>query len=150
MPTRRRAVLQISASASRARSPRSSPSSPLPTSRWSAVPWPDRRRTARWGRRSTSAIPTATCSNCSRSTAPPDGLAGLMDFTESDEHAMLRAAAGDVAASFGHEWFRDRARAGGRAEELWQALAAPGFLSVHLPERYGGGGGGMSELVVVS
>ena len=73
-----------------------------------------------------------------------------MDFTESDEHAMLRAAAGDVAASFGHEWFRERARAGGRAEELWQALAAPGFLSVHLPEQYGGGGGGMSELVVVS
>jgi alkylation response protein AidB-like acyl-CoA dehydrogenase len=73
-----------------------------------------------------------------------------MDFTESDEHAMLRAAATDVVASFGHEWFRERARAGGRAEELWQALAAPGFLSVHLPEQYGGGGGGMSELVVVS
>jgi alkylation response protein AidB-like acyl-CoA dehydrogenase len=73
-----------------------------------------------------------------------------VDFTESDEHAMLRAAAGDVAASFGHEWFRERARAGGRADELWQALAAPGFLSVHLPEQYGGGGGGMSELVVVS
>jgi alkylation response protein AidB-like acyl-CoA dehydrogenase len=73
-----------------------------------------------------------------------------MDFTESEEHAMLRAAVGDVAASFGHEWFRERARAGGRAEELWQAMAAPGFLSVHLPERYGGGGGGMSELVVVS
>ena len=28
-----------------------------------------RRRTARWARRSTSAIPTATCSSCSRSTA---------------------------------------------------------------------------------
>jgi alkylation response protein AidB-like acyl-CoA dehydrogenase len=73
-----------------------------------------------------------------------------VDFTESDEHAMLRAAAGDVAAGFGHEWFRERARAGERAEELWQALAAPGFLSVHLPEQYGGGGGGISELVVVS
>jgi alkylation response protein AidB-like acyl-CoA dehydrogenase len=73
-----------------------------------------------------------------------------MDFAEPDEHAMLRAAVGDVAASFGHEWFRARARAGERAEELWQAMAAPGFLSVHLPERYGGGGGGMSELVVVS
>src|SRR3954464_3763277 len=73
-----------------------------------------------------------------------------MDFTESDEHAMLRAAAGDVAARFGHDWFRQQARAGGRADELWQAMAAPGFLSVHLPEECGGGGGGMSELVVVS
>ncbi len=73
-----------------------------------------------------------------------------MDFTESDEHAMLRAAAGDVAAGFGHDWFREQARAGGRADELWQAMAAPGFLSVHLPEEFGGGGGGLSELVVVS
>src|SRR3954451_10685689 len=73
-----------------------------------------------------------------------------MDFTESDEHAMLRAAAGDVAARFGHDWFRDRARAGERADELWRAMAAPGFLSVHLPVEYGGGGGGLSELVVVS
>jgi alkylation response protein AidB-like acyl-CoA dehydrogenase len=73
-----------------------------------------------------------------------------MDFSVPDEHAMLRAAVGEIAAGFGHEWFRERARAGGRAEELWQALAAPGFLSVHLPEQYGGGGGGLSELVVVS
>jgi alkylation response protein AidB-like acyl-CoA dehydrogenase len=73
-----------------------------------------------------------------------------VDFSETAEHAMLRAAVGDVAATFGHDWFRERARVGGRAEELWQALAAPGFLSVHLPERYGGGGAGMSELVVVS
>jgi alkylation response protein AidB-like acyl-CoA dehydrogenase len=73
-----------------------------------------------------------------------------VDFAETDEHSMLRAAVSDVAASFGHEWFRDRARSGGRAEELWQALAGPGFLSVHLPEHYGGGGGGMNELVVVS
>jgi alkylation response protein AidB-like acyl-CoA dehydrogenase len=73
-----------------------------------------------------------------------------VDFTESDEHAMLRAAAGDVAAGFGHDWFREQARAGGRAEELWQAMAAPGFVAVHLPEKFGGGGGGLSELVVVS
>jgi alkylation response protein AidB-like acyl-CoA dehydrogenase len=73
-----------------------------------------------------------------------------VEFREPDEHAMLRDAVSDVAASFGHEWFRERARTGGRAEELWQALAAPGFLSVHLPEQHGGGGGGMSELVVVS
>jgi alkylation response protein AidB-like acyl-CoA dehydrogenase len=73
-----------------------------------------------------------------------------VDFAESPEHAMLRAAAGDVAAGFGHEWFRARASSGERADELWQALAAPGFLSVHLPAEHGGGGGGMSELVVVS
>jgi alkylation response protein AidB-like acyl-CoA dehydrogenase len=63
---------------------------------------------------------------------------------------MLRTAVAEIAGGFGHEWFRERARTGGRAEELWQALAAPGFLSVHVPEQYGGGGAGLSELVVVS
>jgi alkylation response protein AidB-like acyl-CoA dehydrogenase len=73
-----------------------------------------------------------------------------VDFAESAEIGMLRAAAAAVAAGYGHEWFRERARTGGRAGELWQAMAAPGFLAVHLPEEYGGGGAGMSELVVVS
>jgi alkylation response protein AidB-like acyl-CoA dehydrogenase len=73
-----------------------------------------------------------------------------MDFAEPDEHAMLRAAVADIAATFGHEYFHERAVTGGKTEELWQAVAEPGFLSVHLPEQYDGGGGGMSELVVVS
>ena len=73
-----------------------------------------------------------------------------MEFTESDEHVMLRASVRQIAASFGHAYFHERAVTGGKTEELWQAVAGPGFLSVHLPEEHGGGGGGMSELVVVS
>jgi alkylation response protein AidB-like acyl-CoA dehydrogenase len=73
-----------------------------------------------------------------------------MEFTESDEHVMLRVSVRQIAASFGHEYFHERAVTGGKTEELWQAVAGPGFLSVHLPEEHGGGGGGMSELVVVS
>jgi alkylation response protein AidB-like acyl-CoA dehydrogenase len=73
-----------------------------------------------------------------------------VDFAEPEEHTMLRAAASDVAAGFGHDWFREQARTGGRAGALWDAMAAPGFLAVHLPEEHGGGGGGLSELVVVS
>jgi alkylation response protein AidB-like acyl-CoA dehydrogenase len=73
-----------------------------------------------------------------------------MDFGEPDEHALLRAAVADIGASFGHEYFRARAVAGEKTDELWQAVADPGFLSVHLPEQYGGGGAGLSELVVVS
>jgi alkylation response protein AidB-like acyl-CoA dehydrogenase len=72
-----------------------------------------------------------------------------MEFAESPEHEMLRAAVRDVAAGFGHRYYAEKSRSGGRADELWQAVADLGFLSVHLPEEYGGGGGGMSELAIV-
>ena len=62
---------------------------------------------------------------------------------------MLREAVARSPGRFGHEYFQERARTGGQADELWQAVADLGFLSVHLPEEYGGGGGGMSELAIV-
>ena len=73
-----------------------------------------------------------------------------MDFAETAEHEMLRAAVRDVAAEFGHEYFAEKSRNGEKADELWKAVGELGFLGVHLPEEYGGGGGGMSELAIVS
>jgi alkylation response protein AidB-like acyl-CoA dehydrogenase len=73
-----------------------------------------------------------------------------MDFSESSEHAMLREAVRDVAAGFGHEYYASKAREGGKPDELWDALGKLGFMGVHLPEEFGGGGGGMSELAIVS
>ncbi len=73
-----------------------------------------------------------------------------MDFSESSEHSMLRDAVGGIASKFGHDYFAEKARTGGRATELWDAVGGAGFLGVHLPERYGGGGGGLSELAIVS
>jgi alkylation response protein AidB-like acyl-CoA dehydrogenase len=72
-----------------------------------------------------------------------------MDFSESSEHEMLRAAVRDIAAHFGHEYFAAQATAGAKADALWDAMGAQGFLGVHLPEAYGGGGGGISELAIV-
>jgi len=72
-----------------------------------------------------------------------------MDFAEPSEHEMLRAAVRDVGSQFGHEYFAEKTRTGGRTDELWAAIGELGFLGVHLPEEYGGGGGGMSELVIV-
>lgn len=72
-----------------------------------------------------------------------------MDFTESDEHALLRRAVADVAGGFGHEYFAEQVRAGEKVDALWNALAEHGFLGVHLPERYGGGGAGIVELAIV-
>jgi alkylation response protein AidB-like acyl-CoA dehydrogenase len=73
-----------------------------------------------------------------------------MEFGTSPEQEMLRDAVAKIGAGFGHAYFQAQTRNGGRTDELWQAVAEPGFLSVHLPEAYGGGGGGMSELAIVT
>ncbi len=73
-----------------------------------------------------------------------------MDFSESSEHSMLRDAVGTIAATFGHDYFAEHARAGTKATELWDTVGRAGFLGVHLPEQYGGGGGGLSDLAIVS
>jgi alkylation response protein AidB-like acyl-CoA dehydrogenase len=72
-----------------------------------------------------------------------------MDFRETDEQRMLREAVRGIASKYGHEYFTERARAGGRADELWNELAAGGFLGVNVPEEYGGGGMGIAELAIV-
>ena len=72
-----------------------------------------------------------------------------MDFSEPEEHVLLREAVAKVARGFGHDYYREKAATDGRTDELWDALGELGFLGVHLPEAYGGGGGGISELAVV-
>jgi alkylation response protein AidB-like acyl-CoA dehydrogenase len=72
-----------------------------------------------------------------------------MDFTESEEHTLLRDAVAKVARGFGHEYFQQKADTGGKTDELWDALGQLGFLGVSIPEAYGGGGGGISELAIV-
>ncbi len=72
-----------------------------------------------------------------------------MDFSQSDEHRLLRQAVSDVVGDFGHTYFAERARTGRKVDELWHALAEHGFLGVHLPEAYGGGGAGIVELSIV-
>ncbi len=73
-----------------------------------------------------------------------------MEFAESPEHELLRTTVRDLAASFGHASYADAVRAGVPQDALWQAVADQGFLGVHLPEEHGGGGGGITELTIVS
>ena len=73
-----------------------------------------------------------------------------MDFAESSEHELLRSAVRDIGASFGHNYFVEKARTGQKTDELWQTIADNGFLGVHLPEEHGGGGAGISELAIVT
>lgn len=68
---------------------------------------------------------------------------------EDEQQQLLRKSVSDIVAKFGHAYFRERSLAGERATELWATLAAAGFMSVNLPEEYGGGGQGITELAIV-
>jgi alkylation response protein AidB-like acyl-CoA dehydrogenase len=72
-----------------------------------------------------------------------------MDFRESDELAMLRAAVSKITAEYGPRYYQERAAEGGKTTELWEALGDAGYVGVNLPIEQGGGGMGISELAAV-
>ena len=65
------------------------------------------------------------------------------------ELSELRAAVRQVATRYGHKYFVDCATTHKEPTELYEELGRAGFLGVHLPEEFGGGGGGLAELTAV-
>ena len=74
---------------------------------------------------------------------------GQLNFLETPEQALLRDAVAGIASGFGSGYYRAKVRAGEKTTELWDALAADGYLGINLPEEYGGGGQGVYELAIV-
>src|SRR5579872_5881287 len=72
-----------------------------------------------------------------------------MDFSPTAEQEMLRASVAKLAAGFGHEYFQEMTRAGGKQDALWAELGRAGYLGVNIPEEHGGGGMGIAELAIV-
>src|SRR6201982_2757292 len=68
---------------------------------------------------------------------------------DSVEHKAIRETVAGIAARYGVQYYTERARSGGGIEELWKDLGAAGLLGLHLPEEYGGGGGGMADAAAV-
>ncbi|WP_235682651.1 acyl-CoA dehydrogenase family protein [Mycolicibacterium poriferae] len=56
---------------------------------------------------------------------------------------------GSVTAKYGARYYAERATAGEPTTELWKDLANHGFIGINLPEEFGGGGAGMTELALV-
>jgi alkylation response protein AidB-like acyl-CoA dehydrogenase len=67
----------------------------------------------------------------------------------ADHHRDLRASVARLVGKFGRKYYQEVVASGRQPEELWAALGEAGFLGVLIPEAYGGGGGGLSELNIV-
>jgi alkylation response protein AidB-like acyl-CoA dehydrogenase len=72
-----------------------------------------------------------------------------VEFAESTEHRALRAAVAEIASKFGPRYYAERSAERRPCTELWAALGEAGFIGVNIPEQYGGGGGGLTELALV-
>ncbi|WP_105972923.1 acyl-CoA dehydrogenase family protein [Streptomyces geranii] len=68
---------------------------------------------------------------------------------ESDEHKALRTAVAALGNRYGREYVTRVVAAGGHTDELWSEAAKLGYLGANLPEAYGGGGGGITELSII-
>ncbi|WP_079063969.1 acyl-CoA dehydrogenase family protein [Streptomyces sp. NRRL F-4489] len=68
---------------------------------------------------------------------------------ESEEHRDLRAAVAALGKRYGREYFSAVVADGEHTDALWQEAAKAGYLGVNLPEEYGGGGAGITELSIV-
>ncbi|WP_329218400.1 acyl-CoA dehydrogenase [Streptomyces sp. NBC_01485] len=62
----------------------------------------------------------------------------MTPLIEPDEHKALRDAVSSFAKTHPHD-----------SKTLWQEAAKLGYIGVNLPEAYGGGGGGITELSLV-
>lgn len=67
----------------------------------------------------------------------------------TDEEVQIRKSVAAISGSYGPDYYRRVTDAGLPATELMDDLARAGFIGVHLPEEYGGGGGGLTELAWV-
>ncbi|OIJ97879.1 acyl-CoA dehydrogenase [Streptomyces sp. MUSC 14] len=68
---------------------------------------------------------------------------------ETEEHKALRSAVAALGKRYGRDYLVQAVAAGKPPTELWSEAGKLGYLGVNLPEEYGGGGGGISELSIV-
>jgi alkylation response protein AidB-like acyl-CoA dehydrogenase len=72
-----------------------------------------------------------------------------VSFAMSDEHRLLRESVLHLGRKFGHRYYLDVSRGDGDRDALWRELARYGYVGVNIPEEFGGGGAGVTELAIV-
>ncbi|ARS90632.1 acyl-CoA dehydrogenase [Natrarchaeobaculum aegyptiacum] len=72
-----------------------------------------------------------------------------MDYTETDEHQLIRDSVREIAADYDWAYWKDCIEENEFPEAYWADLARDGWLGVTIPEEYGGAGLGMLEMSMV-
>ncbi len=72
-----------------------------------------------------------------------------MDFSLTEEQEAIRRAVADVCARFPDQYWREVDAAGAYPDDFVAALTEGGWLSILIPEEYGGAGLGMTEAAIV-
>jgi alkylation response protein AidB-like acyl-CoA dehydrogenase len=70
-------------------------------------------------------------------------------FNPSDEELRIRETVATIANKYGREYMRKCSAEERPPVELWEELAAAGYLGINIPEEYDGGGLGMTALAAV-
>jgi len=73
-----------------------------------------------------------------------------MNFALSDEQQMIYGYGTELAKTYDHKYWLEKARAHEFPRELWQQIADDGFHGIMVPEEYGGSGLGMMEMALLS
>jgi len=71
-----------------------------------------------------------------------------LDFELTEEEKMVVEAAADIAKDFGPEYWREKDKNHEFPEDFWKTLIEAGFPGIIIPEKYGGGGMGMFDMIL--
>ncbi len=72
-----------------------------------------------------------------------------MEFSLSDEQALIRSSVLKLCSNFDEQYWLDRDTDGRFPEEFCRALADEGWIGTAIPEQYGGAGLGVTEAALV-
>jgi len=72
-----------------------------------------------------------------------------VEFDENPDHRAIREAVAKIAAPYGGQYYTEHAEQHRPTDELWRALGRQGFIGINIPEQFGGGGAGLTELALV-
>ncbi len=72
-----------------------------------------------------------------------------MNFSETDEHRLIRDSVRKVCADFPDDYWAARDEAHEFPWDFYRAMAAGGWLGIAIPETYGGSGRGLTEASIV-